>query len=69
MNPQDIIKKIKDSGLTGRGGAEFPTGLKWEMVKKALAKKKYIICKGSEGEPKTFKDGFILHNYPEELIK
>jgi len=69
MNPQNIIKKIKDSGLIGRGGGEFPTGVKWEMVKKALAKKKYIICNGSEGEPGTFKDGFILHNYPEELIK
>ena len=69
MSSQNIIKKLKDSGLTGRGGAGFPTGLKWELVKKTLREKKYIICNGSEGEPGTFKDGFILHNYSEELIK
>jgi NADH:ubiquinone oxidoreductase subunit F (NADH-binding) len=64
----DIIQKIKDSGLTGRGGAGFPTGAKWEAVKKAPGEKKYIIVNGSEGEPGVLKDGFILENYPEELV-
>lgn len=65
----DIIEKIKDSGLIGRSGSGFPTGLKWEMVKKAPGKKKYIICNASEGDPGTLKDGFILENYPQEVIK
>lgn len=69
MTSQNIIEKIKDSGLIGRSGSGFPTGLKWEMVKKAPGKKKYIICNASEGEPGTFKDGFILENYPQEVIK
>lgn len=64
----DLIKKIKDSGLTGRGGAGFPTGQKWEAVKNAPGAKKYIIANGSEGEPGVTKDGFILENYPEEVV-
>jgi NADH:ubiquinone oxidoreductase subunit F (NADH-binding) len=64
----DIIEKIKKSGLTGRGGAGFPTGVKWEAVRNAPGDKKYIIANGSEGEPGVLKDGFILENYPEELI-
>lgn len=65
----DIVSKLKENKLYGRGGAAFPTGLKWQMVKSAKAKKKYIICNASEGEPNVFKDGFILENYPEEVIK
>ena len=64
----NMIQKIKDAGLTGRGGAGFPTGAKWEAVKNAPGEKKYIIVNGSEGEPGVLKDGFILENYPEELI-
>ena len=64
----DFIKKIKASGLAGRSGSGFPTALKWELVKKAEAKEKYVICNASEGEPRVFKDGFILKNYPEEVI-
>jgi len=69
MKTKEIIKKIKKSGLCGRGGAAFPTGLKWEIFNKAAGKKKYIICNGSEGELKVFKDKFIIENYPEEIIK
>ena len=65
----DIISKLKESGLTGRSGSGFPTGLKWEAVKGAVADKKYIVCNGSEGEPNVSKDSFILENYPEEVIK
>ncbi|MFA5777173.1 MAG: NADH-ubiquinone oxidoreductase-F iron-sulfur binding region domain-containing protein [Parcubacteria group bacterium] len=64
----NIIQKIKDAKLTGRGGAGFPTWQKWEAVKNAPGEKKYIIVNGSEGEPGVLKDGFILENYPEELI-
>lgn len=69
MGRENIITKLKRSNLLGRGGANFPTGLKWEMIKQAKAKKKYIICNASEGEPNVFKDGFILKNYPEEMIQ
>jgi len=64
-----IIEQLKNSGLKGRGGANFPTGLKWEAVKSAPAGKKYIICNASEGEPGVEKDYFLLDKYPEEVIK
>jgi NADH:ubiquinone oxidoreductase subunit F (NADH-binding) len=64
----NIIEKIKESKLTGRGGAGFPTAAKWEAVKNAPGEKKYIICNASEGEPGVMKDGFILENFPEEVI-
>jgi len=63
-----IIAKLKTAELLGRGGANFPTHLKWQMVLSAPAKKKYIVANGSEGEPNTSKDGFILANYPAKLI-
>lgn len=65
---EDLIEKIKDSGLTGRGGAGFLTGQKWEMVKNATGNKKFVIANGSEGEPGVAKDSFILENYLEEAI-
>ncbi|MFA5178292.1 MAG: NADH-ubiquinone oxidoreductase-F iron-sulfur binding region domain-containing protein [Candidatus Paceibacterota bacterium] len=64
----DLILKLKESKLTGRGGAGFPVALKWESVINALGEKKYVICNASEGEPNVFKDGFILENYAEEVI-
>ncbi len=69
MSPEKVIQKIKKAGLKGRGGAEFPTALKWEMVRKVKAEKKYLIANGSEGEPKVFKDEFILKTHPFELIE
>ncbi len=68
MPAQDLIAKLKDANLTGRGGAGFPTGKKWEAVKNAPGEKKYIIANGSEGEPVVFKDGWLLENRPEEVI-
>ena len=65
----NIINKIEKANLSGRSGSAFPTALKWQMVKKEKAEKKYIICNGSEGEPNISKDGFILEKYPEEVIK
>ncbi|MDD3191014.1 MAG: NADH-ubiquinone oxidoreductase-F iron-sulfur binding region domain-containing protein [Candidatus Pacebacteria bacterium] len=66
---EDMIAKIKEAGLTGRGGAGFPTGVKWEMVKSQKADKKYIICNGSEGEPGVFKDKYLLEKYPEVVVE
>jgi len=65
---KDIITKLKDANLLGRGGAAFPTYLKWQMVKEVEASKKYIVANGSEGEPDTDKDGYIVANHPQELI-
>ncbi len=64
-----IIEKIKEENLLGRSGSMFPVGEKWEMVKKSLGDKKYVICNASEGEIDTFKDYFILKNYLEDVIK
>lgn len=68
MNPQSVIKKLKDAQLTGRGGAGFPTGRKWELVRQQPGKQKYIVCNLAEGEPGMLKDGFILEKYPEILV-
>lgn len=64
-----LLKMIKKAGLVGRGGAEFPTYLKWQAVKKAKETPKYVICNASEGEMGVFKDFYILKNYPEEVIR
>ena len=66
---KDIIKKLKDANLLGRGGAAFPAYLKWEMVKNTKADTKYIVANGSEGEPDTDKDGYIVANHPQDLIE
>ncbi|MCK4967613.1 MAG: hypothetical protein KAS12_01045 [Candidatus Aenigmarchaeota archaeon] len=68
MSKKNTIDQLKQADLRGRGGAGFPTGLKWEMVKQFSAKKKYIVCNGSEGDPSIAKDGFILAHYPEQVI-
>ncbi|TRZ78110.1 hypothetical protein D4R87_01310 [bacterium] len=65
----DLISKIKKSGLVGRGGAGFPTWKKWEMVKNAPDKEKYVVCNLSEGEPGVKKDKYILDNYLKILIE
>ncbi len=64
----DIIKELKKSNLKGRSGSGFPTWLKWEMVKKEKANKKYIICNASEGEPLVYKDYYILKNYLNDVL-
>ena len=69
MPSEDIISKLKKSGLTGRSGSSFPTGLKWESVKNIKSPKKYIICNATEGEPDVFKDDYILKNYPDKVIE
>jgi len=67
-NPDEIINSIIDSGLKGRGGAGFPTGLKWKFAKQQQADQKYVICNADEGEPGTFKDREILDRVPEKVL-
>jgi len=69
MKPHQIVDEIKSSGLTGRGGAGFSCGLKWELARKTKSKKKYLICNADEGEVGTFKDRYILTNDPFGLIE
>lgn len=66
---KDIIEKIKEENLLGRSGSMFPVATKWEMVKNAKGEKKYFICNASEGEKETYKDYFILKNYPEVVAE
>lgn len=63
-----ILKKIKEQALTGRGGACFPTHLKWEMVKNATGDKKFVICNASEGEPGILKDWHLLKYHPDRVV-
>lgn len=60
MKPEEVIDEVKKSNMRGRGGAGFPTGLKWEFCRNATGEKKYIFCNADEGEPGTFKDRVIL---------
>lgn len=69
MTPEDIIAEIKTSGLRGRGGAGFPTGIKWQTVADAEATQKYIICNADEGDSGTFADRMIMEGDPFTLIE
>jgi len=69
MPAEQVIKEVKDSGLRGRGGAGFPTGVKWGFVPKDNPKPKYLICNADESEPGTFKDREIIHVDPHLLIE
>ncbi len=69
MKPDDVIDEVKKSGLRGRGGAGFPTGMKWSFVPKDVDKPKYLVCNADEGEPGTFKDRVILGQDPHKLIE
>ena len=67
-NPDDIILDLIDSGLKGRGGAGFPTGLKWKFTKNEDNPVKYVICNADEGEPGTFKDREIIDRVPDKIL-
>ncbi len=69
MNPADLIAEVKASGLVGRGGAAFPTGMKWEGALSAQADQKYVICNADESEPGTFKDRILLLDDPHRMIE
>jgi NADH:ubiquinone oxidoreductase subunit F (NADH-binding)/(2Fe-2S) ferredoxin/Pyruvate/2-oxoacid:ferredoxin oxidoreductase delta subunit len=69
MTPTDVIKVIKDSGLRGRGGGGFPTGLKWQFAAGYEADQKYVICNADEGDPGAFMDRSILEGDPHSVIE
>jgi NADH-quinone oxidoreductase subunit F len=69
MKPDEIIEEVKKSGLVGRGGAAFPTGIKWESTAKAPGDIKYIVCNADEAEPGTFKDRVIMEDVPHRIIE
>ena len=69
MTPDDVIEDIMKSGLKGRGGGGFPTGLKWKFTKGAKADKKYIICNADEGDPGAFMDRSILEGDPNSVLE
>ena len=69
MSPEEIVAEVTESGLRGRGGAGFPTGIKWKTVLEAQADRKYIVCNGDEGDSGTFADRMILEGDPFVLIE
>ena len=69
IKPEDLIQQVKDSGLRGRGGAGFPTGLKWSFIPKDPTVPKYLACNADEGEPGTYKDRIIIEHDPHLLIE
>ncbi len=69
MTADDIINEVKASSLRGRGGAGFPTGMKWSFVPKDSPKQKYVVCNADESEPGTFKDRYLLERDPHALIE
>jgi NADH-quinone oxidoreductase subunit F len=69
MEPADVTAEVKTSGLRGRGGGGFPTGVKWTFIPPANKKPVYLICNADESEPGTFKDRYILHQDPHQLIE
>jgi NADH-quinone oxidoreductase subunit F len=69
MKPDDVIEMVKSSGLRGRGGAGFPTGMKWQFVDKKSGKPRYLACNADESEPGTFKDHLVMERNPHLLIE
>ena len=69
MKPQEVIDEIKASGLRGRGGGGFPTGLKWQFTANSVSDKKYVACNADEGDPGAFMDRSILEGDPHALIE
>ncbi|MFW6277033.1 MAG: NAD(P)H-dependent oxidoreductase subunit E [Prolixibacteraceae bacterium] len=69
MTPDEVIEEVKNSGIRGRGGAGFPSGVKWELVKKQEGDTKYLICNGDEGDPGAFMDRMLLESYPYRIIE
>ena len=69
LKPADIVNEVKLSGLRGRGGAGFPCGVKWGFIKPGGPKPTYLICNADESEPGTFKDRYIIHQDPHQLVE
>ena len=69
MTPDAIVEEVKKSGLRGRGGAGFPTGMKWSFLAKPEGVKRYLVCNADESEPGTFKDRYLMEKIPHLLIE
>ncbi len=69
ISAEDVISEVKHSRLRGRGGAGFPTGIKWETVYKYVADQKYVICNGDEGDPGAFMDRSVLESNPHRVLE
>ncbi len=69
MNPEEVIEEIKISGLSGRGGAGFPTWFKWDAAKQSPGTEKYLVCNADEGDPGAFMDRSVLEGDPHSLIE
>src|ERR1700756_1627800 len=69
LTPDEIVEEVKKSGLRGRGGAGFPTGLKWSFLAKPEGVPRYLVCNADESEPGTFKDRYLMERHPHALIE
>ena len=69
MSPEQVVAEVKKSGLRGRGGAGFPTGLKWELCRKSSGTKKYILCNADEGDPGAFMDRSLIESDPHAVLE
>src|SRR3954454_18727571 len=69
MSPAEIVEEVKKSGLRGRGGAGFPTGLKWSFLAKPEGVPRYLVCNADESEPGTFKDRYLMEFLPPLLFE
>ena len=69
MAPDEVTQEVKKSGLRGRGGAGFPTGMKWGFLAKPEGVPRYLVCNADESEPGTFKDRYLMEHIPHALIE
>ena len=69
MSADDVVEEVKKSGLRGRGGAGFPTGMKWSFIDKKSGNPRYLVCNADESEPGTFKDRYLMSNNPHALVE
>lgn len=69
MSPEEVISEVKQSRIRGRGGAGYPTGLKWESVYRSVNNQKYVICNGDEGDPGAFMDRSVLEGNPHRVLE
>ncbi len=69
MKPSEVIEEIRKSGLRGRGGAGYPTGLKWDIARKAAGDQKYVVCNADEGDPGAFMDRSVLEGDPHRVLE
>src|SRR2546430_9184354 len=69
MKPDEVTEEVKKSGLRGRGGAGFPTGMKWSFIAKPEGIPRYLLCNADESEPGTFKDRYLMEKIPHSLVE